>query len=70
MAGASNERTSDPLLAGRSNVGQRVEMVREPDGSVAILFDGLHSLGCHWPADQTEDCVSVFLALLRANRLI
>ena len=55
------------VLTGATSTGQKLEMVRQGDGSLSIIFDGNANPACSWPADKLEQCVSVYLTLLRSQ---
>ena len=63
LAVADNEAVS--VLAAGTASGKRLEMIREPDGSLAITLDGMACPGCRWPAANLEGCVSLYLTLLK-----
>jgi hypothetical protein len=63
LAVCSTEPVS--VLAAGTASGQRMELVLEPDGFLAITLDGLQCQGCRWPAAMLEECVSLYLTLLR-----
>ena len=56
---------ADRVLAAASPTGRRLEMVREPDGWLAIVMDGRAESRYRWPADGLEQCVDTYLSLLR-----
>lgn len=53
------------VLAAGQGEGRRLEVIQQTDGSLAIAVDGRTDEGYRWPADKLEDCVSVYLTLLR-----
>lgn len=55
----------DRVLAAADADGQKLELVRDPDGFFVITLDGLARPGYRWPAECVEDCVKIYLALLR-----
>lgn len=59
--GAESER----VLAGASAGGQKLEMLRDPCGWLVITVDGADRAGYRWPAEQLEQCVAVYMAMLR-----
>lgn len=63
LAAVDNEPVS--VLAAAMASGKRLEMVREPDGSLAITLDGLPCPGCRWPAPLLEQCVTLYLMMLK-----
>ena len=52
------------LAAGRAE-GQRLEVVQYQDGSVAIAVDGHSGDDYRWPGACLEQCMTVYLGLLR-----
>lgn len=61
----SDEKDSVAVLAAGTSAGKRLEMVMDRDGSLAITLDGTACPGCRWPAKSLEQCVSLYLTLLR-----
>lgn len=61
----SVEKDSVAVLAAGTAAGKRLEMVMDRDGSLAITLDGAACPGCRWPAHRLEQCVSLYLTLLR-----
>ena len=59
-----DERQSRVLAAGRAS-GQRLEVVQYNDGSVAIAVDGRSGDDYRWPSACLEQCMTVYLGLLR-----
>jgi hypothetical protein len=53
------------VLSAGTVSGQRLELVAEPDGFLAITLNGATFQGCRWPAAMLEECVSLYLTLLR-----
>jgi hypothetical protein len=62
---ASGANDSISVLAAGTLAGKRLEMVKERDGFLAITLDGATCPGCRWPAAGIEQCVSLYLTLLR-----
>jgi hypothetical protein len=58
------------VLAAGQGDGRRLEVIQQTDGSLAIAVDGRTDDGYRWPADKLEDCVNVYLALLRVRPVI
>ena len=60
---------TEPLrvLAAGQGDGRRLEVIQQTDGTLAIAVDGRTDEGYRWPADKLEDCVNVYLALLRVR---
>ena len=56
----------EPVLTGETSSGQKLEMIRQGDGSLSITFDGNSNPACIWPNDKLEQCVAVYLAILRS----
>lgn len=58
---------TEPLrvLAAGQGTGRMLEVIQQPDGMLAIAVDGRMDDGYRWPLDRLEDCVNVYLALLR-----
>lgn len=69
MVATADEAESERVLAAAGVSGEKLAMVSEPDGWVAITWNGNASPGCRWPVDRLDQCVTVFLAMLR-NRPI
>ena len=63
LAVCRNEPVS--VLSAGTVSGRRLELVLDPDDSLAITLDGLPCQGCRWPATMLEECVSLYLTLLR-----
>jgi hypothetical protein len=61
---APNDR-SDRVLAGSAS-GQKLEMIRDSNGWLTITFNGEAGPGCRWPNERLDQCVAVFMALLRS----
>lgn len=61
----SGEKDAVAVLAAGTAAGKRLEMVLDSDGSLAITLDGSACPGCRWPAHRLEQCVSLYLTLLR-----
>ena len=57
------------VLAAASPRGLKLEMIREPDGWFAIMLDGKAESRYRWPADHLEQCVDMYLSLLRHRPL-
>lgn len=59
--------TNEPLsvLSAGTASGQRLDLVLDPDGFLAITLDGNPCQGCRWPGTMLEECVSLYLTLLR-----
>ena len=62
---APAEKDSVAVLAAGTLAGKRLAMVRETDGDLTITLDGAACPGCRWPAAGIEQCVSLYLTLLR-----
>jgi hypothetical protein len=62
---APGEKDSVAVLAAGTPAGKRLAMVMEHDGHLAITLDGATCPGCRWPAAGIEQCVSLYLTLLR-----
>ena len=65
MDGVSGKIESVSVLAAGTGAGKRLEMVRGHDGFLSITLDGATCPGCRWPAAGIEQCVSLYLTLLR-----
>lgn len=63
----SSDRDSVAVLAAGTAAGKRLEMVMDRDGSLAITLDGAACPGCRWPSHRLEQCVSLYLTLLRSQ---
>jgi hypothetical protein len=63
LAVCSNEPVS--VLSAGTASGRRLDLVLDPDGFLAITLDGLPCQGCRWPTAMLEECVSLYLSLLR-----
>ena len=59
------EKDAVAVLAAGTLAGKRLAMVRQQDGDLAITLDGAICPGCRWPAAGIEQCVSLYLTLLR-----
>jgi hypothetical protein len=64
---ASGLSESVSVLAAGTSAGKRLEMVKERDGFLSITLDGSTCPGCRWPAAGIEQCVSLYLTLLRSQ---
>jgi hypothetical protein len=64
---ACGENASVAVLAAGTPAGKRLEMVMDADGFLTITLDGAACLGCRWPAAGLEQCVRLYLMLLRTQ---
>lgn len=56
---------SDRVLAAGSLAGLKLEMIQQQDGWLVITANGKPATDFRWPAEKLEQCVSVYLAMLR-----
>jgi len=58
---------SDPnrVLATGSAAGLKLEMIRQPDGWIVITANGRPLTDHRWPAAELEQCVTLYMAMLR-----
>lgn len=65
MEVASGENASVAVLAAGTPAGKRLEMVMDREGFLTITLDGAACPGCRWPSAGLEQCVRLYLALLK-----
>lgn len=65
MEQTASDNQSDRVLAASAS-GQKLEIIRDSDGWLTITFNGQAGPGCRWPNERLDQCVAVFMALLRS----
>lgn len=53
------------ILAAGSSGGHTMSLIEDPQGSFSISVDGCAVLDYHWPPDQLDRCMALFLGMLR-----
>lgn len=67
MSGVIQSIPLSIVLAVELPAGRKLEMVECSDGGVAITVDGAGTPEWRWPMERLEDCVVVFLALVKSQ---
>ena len=65
MEGVAIEADPNRVLAAGNAAGLKLEMVRQPDGWLVITANGRPVSDFRWPADELEQCVALYMAMLR-----
>lgn len=65
MSGDVSHAVAGLVLFRGANEGQRLEVIEESDGRIAIAVDGRVTDGWRWPSGSVEQCLRVYMGMLR-----